>query len=335
MIGLLLALPWLLWAAYALLAILRHEHFFHGLPSSYWAERVHRWPAPEPMWLDGAPTQAITVADYLGLRGKEPVVLTGGPGAVGVLCDLLHSPDPHVRREAARAVGALGEEGSAATAALLQVLAQDADEDEGRRQTPTGLIARDALSALGETAIPAVVEALSGDPDRHIRRQAARALASQGSLPQSTLPALAVALRDVDARVREHATRALLGVAGWEDSHGPEVLTVAITDDDPDVRAVAWHAVSRRALPANAANLALLTEALHAAAPSTRCGAAHALARMGRPASGANGAGAISALKSALKDPDESVRDAAAEAVRRIVPTGASLNDPVRTEAAP
>jgi HEAT repeat protein len=318
LVGLLLALPWLLWGTYALLALFRHEHFYHGLPSSYWERAVRAWPAAEPPWLDGAPPLLIALTDYLGLLGKEPAVFRGGQAAVPVLGDLLRSRDPRVRRETARAVGNLGPEGSAAARALLEAGALESGEDGDTRETPTGLIIRDALNAMGDAAIPALVEALASGPDPRLRRQAARALAAQ--LPQAVFPALAAALHDDDARVRELATDALLRLDGWEAAVGTDVLALAMTDEDPHVRAVAWHAVSHRSLPPEPGILAGLTEALRAGDPSARCGAARALARMGRAAGGSEGAKTIAALVAALKDPDEPVREAAAEALRRIAP---------------
>jgi HEAT repeat protein len=68
--------------------------------------------------------------------------------------------------------------------------------------------AADALSRIGEPAVPALVGALT-DPEVNVRIQAARALARLGPPAKDAVPALTKALDDPDIGVRQNAARAL------------------------------------------------------------------------------------------------------------------------------
>ena len=79
----------------------------------------------------------------------------------------------------------------------------------GTGPTPTWrLAAATALSGIGPTCVPALVEALK-DPSPAVRADAAYGLTHLSFAARAAVPALAVALRDEDAQVRERASEAL------------------------------------------------------------------------------------------------------------------------------
>jgi hypothetical protein len=104
--GLVLALPWLLWAGCAMIGLLRGEHFHRGLPSSFWrrqligrGEELHSFPLivhDIHPWLG-------TILVSLNLGGERP--LLAAPGAVPVLAELMHDENPIVRHDAVVELG--------------------------------------------------------------------------------------------------------------------------------------------------------------------------------------------------------------------------------------
>jgi hypothetical protein len=87
---------------YGYFAWVRHEHFYHGLPSSRWGRAIKPRTA-----LKSAPPSSIPYVDsfltYLGFRG-EPAVLSGDEAAVPVLLDLIWHPDDEISSPAAHAL---------------------------------------------------------------------------------------------------------------------------------------------------------------------------------------------------------------------------------------
>jgi transglutaminase-like putative cysteine protease len=83
--------------------------------------------------------------------------------------------------------------------------------------------AADALSRIGEPAVPALVSALS-DPDPKVRLQAARALARIGPPARDAVPALTRALDDTDLAVRANAARALGQIGPNASSAVPDLI---------------------------------------------------------------------------------------------------------------
>jgi hypothetical protein len=83
--------------------------------------------------------------------------------------------------------------------------------------------AADALSRIGEAAVPALVGALS-DPDPKVRLQAARALARIGPPAKDAVAALTRALDDSDVAVRANAARALGQIGPEARNAVPELI---------------------------------------------------------------------------------------------------------------
>lgn len=127
---------------------------------------------------------------------------------------------------------------------------------------------------------------------------------------RAVIGAFAGVLRDAEAFRRqdgEAIVRDLVGAAG------PAVVA-AITEADPAAMDKVRRAVQVLA-PAAKDMVGPLIQGLRHAEPSVRLGAATALGALGSSARPA-----IPALRSALDDPDAAVRDAAAQALKRIQP---------------
>jgi len=101
---------------YGIPALVRGEHFFRGLPSSYWAARISHWlaqfdggcdmPTPAPGWY-------ITVAQYVPLptwgwwdrEDYPPLYQVYSRSAIPVLMELARNPDREVRSMALEKLG--------------------------------------------------------------------------------------------------------------------------------------------------------------------------------------------------------------------------------------
>jgi CubicO group peptidase (beta-lactamase class C family) len=133
---------------------------------------------------------------------------------------------------------------------------------------------------------------------------AGRAVAAQAS-QDGTVAALAVALKDDDAAVRERSALAL-GRAGPQAKPAIESLVEALADVDPFVAgaaAEAFRGIGTESVPA-------LSRALGDVRETVRQGAAIALGKLGRESHAA-----VPALADALSDPKENVRWCAANAL--------------------
>jgi hypothetical protein len=101
LVALILALPALPLAIYAVLGRLRHELFFRGLPASYWGLVVRSWCS------SGKKEKRVPYVGPLLSRfglGGRPAVLCCYPEAVPVQLALLRDDNRDVREEAAHAL---------------------------------------------------------------------------------------------------------------------------------------------------------------------------------------------------------------------------------------
>jgi HEAT repeat protein len=159
----------------------------------------------------------------------------------------LASADPAVRTQAACALRDMGREAATALPQLAALLGDGSPVDRtvcgertwrfggGHELTSPGEQAAGAMVAIGSTAYPPFMRALSG-PAWIARRNAAWGL---GALEESqAVPALIEALKDPEASVREQVAWAL-GAIG--DRRAVDALVVALTDSAPGVRRqAAW-----------------------------------------------------------------------------------------------
>lgn len=149
-----------------------------------------------------------------------------GSAAVRPVITALRASQWHTRKNAAWALGALGDD--RAIAPLTGTLRDS--EPQVRRNAAWALGALDA-----EPAVPSLVRTLT-DTDSRARARAAWALGAIGSA--SALPGLIEAMQDQDERVRSQAAWAL-GAIG--DTRAAAALSAALKDPIADVRRkAAW-----------------------------------------------------------------------------------------------
>jgi HEAT repeat protein len=263
---------------------------------------------------DGAAAVRAAAVEALGRIGAP---------AVPALLEALHGRHVKLRETAIGALGAIG--GPAAVAALGEMVA---DDRSSVRQAAMAALVR----AAGQAAIPALATALA-HKDPMTRKCAADTL---GTLHESSaVTAVRTALSDRDRTVRDAAVRALSAigrpeavsalVAGMRT--GERDLQAAIAsalksfewapaDASERVVHAAVHGRFDEAASAGADAVEPLVAVLADRDPSMRQGALAALGRL----ADARAAAAIAVL---FKDPDTTVRQAAADALAAIGPAAA------------
>ncbi len=228
---------------------------------------------------------------------------------------------------AIKALGELGASSPEAIPALVSAL--------GRRHLSS--TATNALTQVGSTAIPYLVEALEDDQPL-IRAGAANSIGQMGSTASGATAALAGRIRDEDTLVRCYVVTAF-GQIGSGDGHSMGALETALQDEDRNVRSRAmtslWQLggasaeVLVRALEGGepdvrrmaAGNLGgtrgredivvpALQRAIEAQDPSLRANAARSLAALGPDG--------VGALMDAFRKGDDGLRLAAADALRGV-----------------
>jgi HEAT repeat protein len=166
----------------------------------------------------------------------------------------------------------------------------------------------DALVQMGQTAVPALAEALK-DKEPGVRQIAAKALGRIGPKPEAAVPALTEALKDKEGFVRWVAAQALAQIG---ETAVPALIKSLGADHGPDVHRYAAEALVKIGEPAVPA----LTKALRDKDNewTVRQSAALALGAMGLEARDA-----VPALAEARrKDDVDAVRKAADEALQKI-----------------
>ena len=265
-------------------------------------------------------------AEDLGQLGRR--------AAAGLLLRALADPKPTVRAAAAAALGAVGDSSAAEALAeclkdpspMVRAASAGALGAIGGRES-TGLVATsqpaDGAGGPPASARSGAIAALLKDPDASVRREAAKAL---GLLRDANAvdPLGRAATGDSDIQTRTAAAAALGRIAALARVAATETppdanacityLVQSLSDDAPLVRHAAAGALG--AIGDRRATSALIAR-LKDRHPAVRAAAAFALGRIADPASAA-------ALQDSIRtDPDESVREAAQEALRGIRPQGA------------
>jgi HEAT repeat protein len=234
----------------------------------------------EPIWESSEPE---TKAAYWVAKKEWNKCVKIGTPAVKPLIAALKDKDENVRKQAAYALGKIGD------AQAVEPLSAALEDNDARVRRG----AAEALRKIGDAqAVEPLIAALK-DNDARVRKNAAEALGELGGA-QAVEPLIA-ALKDKDANVRWQVAYALGEIGG---AQAVEPLIAALKDKVGSVR---WRA-------AEALGEESLIAALEDNDARVRRGAAEALGNLG-------GAQAVEPLIAALKDKDENVRWRAAEAL--------------------
>ncbi|HEV3446269.1 MAG TPA: hypothetical protein VG099_16620, partial [Gemmataceae bacterium] len=197
---------------YLSLGVVRHEAFFAGKPTNYWARALK-----QDRFLGHAPPS--------GDIGKT--LRLGGAAAVPVLCEIAQSPDDKLRYEALLALSVMGPEAKAAAPTLESAIKRE-------KESSKFLLASDTLARLDPAVATPVLSAVLGDKeDEGSRRSWALAtLLKHAPEAQAALPALKQLVQDKDDSVQLRV-QALLLLWRLKQPAAPLVSELCITASDP------------------------------------------------------------------------------------------------------
>lgn len=245
---------------------------------------------------------AVDDADQSVREAAVQAIANFGPQAVGPLTGFLSHSDKYVRRNAIWGLGKLGHVARTAMGALCAAL-HDADP-----RTASG--AAQALGNLGATAapaVPALAEAMRGT-NVVLCRLAAKALSQIGP---PAVPTLLAHLNHHDPFIRGEAAMAIGWVGPAAAAAVPALLEIVRSGVPGPSRtasstAYAGSGIGTPVAPPSAGESGNPEE-------TSRIAAVTALGRIGRAASAA-----VAVLTDAAAEPGESIRAAAALALRQI-----------------
>lgn len=276
----------------------------------------------------GTRCRAVRTLEWIGPEAHE---------AVPALTQALEDRDYHVRGHAAEAIAHI----DPTVHDIVPILIRSS-RDSSRNLRWRAAWALGRARPVRQEAITALVDLL-GDPHYFVQARAAMSLGEIGPAAAPATPALAAALTRKYSFTRWHVAAALHEIGPGAKQAVPALIR-ALKDDEPFVRSHAAEALGKLA-PGDEEVEGALAELLSDSQWLVRYHAAAALARMGHPnmvmhillkgakhrdpqvrihalatleASGPEAKEGIRAIKEALKDEDEQVRKAAAEALEKI-----------------
>jgi HEAT repeat protein/mono/diheme cytochrome c family protein len=189
------------------------------------------------------------------LAGRAAWALAGiGVLSMPALLQALENPDPRTRAHASHALGLVGADPGRVVPPLIGMLGDDDNLVRERAAT--------ALVELGADAVPYLGQALTGDPNWHVRGFAALTLGRMTPPRASAVPLLISALDDENATVRQLACWSL-GRLGGQAAEATEPLSRALSSSEVDLRRMAIWALGNigpAALLAKPALVALLED---------------------------------------------------------------------------
>jgi HEAT repeat protein len=268
-------------------------------------------------------TLAPVLADVLrgdkspAVRVVAAVALSKATESAGTvlkaMMEALKDPEPSVRIAVAESLGRLGDEAKGAVPALKPLLK---DADAGVRLSAAFALGR--IGPEGATAVPELSAALASDTDTSVRKEAARAFSLLGLDAKAAVPALAKALReDKSEEVRQQAALALSKMIGETRDVAPVMIEAMKKDTDKNVRVFIVHALGDSlgdGLRAYVKDLA--ARLMEGAEPEADVKLA-IIQELGALGPGAKEA--LPALNRAITDVQLSVRDAAKQAVKKVM----------------
>jgi hypothetical protein len=192
------------WMYYVGLGIQRGEHFYHGLPSTYWKKSVGEYLEP---WQAQPPSFPVRLLRRLHPQSgpASTSILNPDPAAVPVLIDLLQDAHGGVRGLACITLGEIGPPASPAIPAIIEAVKSEGAFPSGGQLLSA---APGALAQIGPDAVGPVTRLLE-DENRYRRQWAATVLYVMGPTAEPAVPVLIRALGDSDPWVRQQVIHAL------------------------------------------------------------------------------------------------------------------------------
>jgi hypothetical protein len=226
--GLLVGVPVLLWSGYAVLALLRHEHFYHALPSSWWRRQVTLmrpyWDPNRGFFVDGryfaftktlASSRLGPVTDYFGLSTPANTgIALQDPAAAGVLCDLVQDGDAPLRYNSSYLLASMHLCPDVAIPELIRAL-----DHFGNRMGAIQILGR--YGPQGTQAVPALLDFLNRESETrdnmpwledHAKMERGFAVEALRRIEPENLDMLIGLLKNPHRGVREQVA----GILGYE-----------------------------------------------------------------------------------------------------------------------
>jgi len=254
----------------------------------------------------------LSKSDDPKMRMAAMVVLASiGPASKAALADLrprLKDDDLHVRYWACQAIGAIGPEAKTVVPELLEAMKSDAASVRRHAALALGKIGREG----GEQMIAPLITALK-DKSNQVRADAAQSLGLLGPMAAAAVRPLELALEDPNFHAKANAAVAHWRITGQTDLALKHLLAELRQLDNP------WDAVTGYIDMGDAARAAVpeLEKLAAEEEGELQLYAVEALGGIGKSAERA-----IPVLQKLATDdqPDEDLRDAAREAIKKIRP---------------
>ncbi len=285
-----------------------------------------RWRSARALGAIGKDAAAAAPALVKHLSAAEPAMRTqcvAALGKIGVsdeksiaaITKCVVDEEPHVRRAAIQSLRRLKPDPKLIIPSLLQVI-HDAQPD-------VAMSAMAALADMGETAVPALTDALSDKSSRH---WAAVVLAEIGPKAAAAAPALAELVKDPEPEVRMQALIALGQIGGTGAKSAVPAIIDALQDSEPAVRYGAAFALGKLRAQEAADALDKLTKSDDA---TLKLVAVWAMARI-HPDDPAAVRSAMEAIAEAIRSEDPQLSRTAARALSELDGSGTSLTPAIK-----
>jgi hypothetical protein len=226
-------------ACYYLWTRLHGEHFYRGLPTSYWSHQVKSY-ATDPMnWSPSWEEKALGFLFSGEPDTGMPAVLSGEAAAFPVLADLVQSAAPGVREQAIATLGSMGRSSSEGLQLRIRVVLLQAMTDETASVRYRAVGALEVARFSDDEVVSALCAALK-DPEEGYAMAALPALRWTGARPEVIVTAILEAVEQQGAFFFDSAAAEM----GSIPDAAPK-LAEALADSHPQVRWFAARALGK------------------------------------------------------------------------------------------
>lgn len=234
-----------------------------------------------------------------------------GFSTIPPLIEALKDKDATTRLNAAESIGRFSRiDNEVAKEAIPNLIACLDDKDAAVRREAAFVFGR--MGAIAEPAVPALAKLVATDASMLVRKEAAKTLGVLGPKAKAAVAGLMKGLQDSDAEMRLQAAMTL-GQVGPDAAEAIPSLLKATKDKDKAVRCEAIHSLGKFGKAAYAVIPDLIRILKDEEVPEVRLAAIQELGDFGPEAKQA-----VEALTIASRDGRPAIREAAAEALKKI-----------------